>query len=125
MDRHRAWRIAHPIPFPEHGLSRSALRPLHSFARALIRRLTLECGYSASSIRERICSLQLGEDDPMVGILLYISAYDSEGTLGGLVNLGQPEQLGCHLDGALVEMQYCTSDPLCVEHTGLQEHTLH
>lgn len=40
----------------------------------------------------------------MAGILLYTSAYGSEGILGDLVNLGQPEQLGCHIDGALVEM---------------------
>ena len=30
----------------------------------------------------------------MAGILLYTSAPDAEGTLGGLVNLGQPEELG-------------------------------
>ena len=37
----------------------------------------------------------------MAGILLYTAAPDSEGTLGGLVGLGVPEQLGRHLDGAL------------------------
>jgi hypothetical protein len=125
FEAHRAWRKAHRIPFPDQGYPGLRYVLLHSFAHALIRRLTLECGYTASSIRERIYSLQPGEDGPMAGILLYTSAHDSEGTLGGLVSLGQPDQLGRHLDGALIEMQYCTSDPLCAEHTGLHEHTLH
>ncbi len=61
----------------------------------------------------------------MAGILLYTAAPDSEGTLGGLMGLGVPNQLGKHLDGALERMQSCTSDPLYAEHTGLQEHSLH
>lgn len=125
FEAHKAWRMAHRIPFPEQGYPGLRYVLLHSFAHALIRRLTLECGYTASSIRERIYSLEPGEDGPMAGILLYTSAHDSEGTLGGLVSLGQPDQLARHLDGALIEMQYCTSDPLCAEHTGLHEHTLH
>lgn len=61
----------------------------------------------------------------MAGILLYTLAHDSEDTLGGLISLSPPDQLGHHLDGALIEMLYCTSDPLCAEHIGLHKHTLH
>src|SRR6266700_4915560 len=51
--------------------------------------LALECGYTAASIRERIYSFYTEhEDGPMVGILFYTAAPDSEGTLGGLVGLG-------------------------------------
>src|SRR6058998_1708654 len=39
--------------------------------------------------------------------------------------LGVPDQLSRHLDGALERMQSCTSDPLCAEHTGLQDRSLH
>jgi hypothetical protein len=65
------------------------------------------------------------EQGPMAGILLYTAASDSEGTLGGLVGLGMPNQLGRHLDGALERTRSCTSDPLCAEHTGLQDTSLH
>jgi hypothetical protein len=52
----------------------------------------------------------------MAGVLLYTAAPDSEGTLGGLVSLGEPKSLGRHLDQALEAMKLCASDPLCAEH---------
>ena len=52
----------------------------------------------------------------MAGILLYTAAPDSEGTLGGLVELGVPLTLGRHLQQALESMRICASDPLCSEH---------
>jgi hypothetical protein len=51
----------------------------------------------------------------MSGILLYTAAPDSEGTLGGLVSLGEHETLGRHLVQALNGMRLCSSDPLCGE----------
>ena len=90
---------------------------LHSFAHALIRELALECGYTASSIRERIYAISRGDEgEPMAGVLLYTAAPDSEGTLGGLVSLGEPDQLGPLLRQALERAQLCSSDPLCSEH---------
>jgi len=91
-----------------------------------MRQLTLECGYTAASIRERIYSLNSDQEyGPMAGILLYTAAPDSEGTLGGLVRLGLPDQLNRHIDAALEQMQSCTSDPLCAEHSSLQDYSLH
>jgi hypothetical protein len=49
----------------------------------------------------------------MAGILLFTAATDSEGTLGGLVRLGQPEHLGRMLDTALERARLCSSDPIC------------
>lgn len=90
---------------------------LHSFSHALMRQFTLECGYSAASLKERIYS---GDDgggsDTMAGVLLYTATPDSEGTLGGLVSLGRPEALGVHISQALENMKLCASDPLCAEH---------
>src|SRR5262249_8488035 len=61
---------------------------LHTLSHLLIRQVALECGYSAASVRER---LYLGTaDHRTVGLLLSTAASDSEGTLGGLVALGQP-----------------------------------
>jgi len=123
---HYRWRKARNIlPF-EVNFPGIRYVLLHSFAHALMRQLTLECGYTAASIRERIyAQTPDGEHTAMAGILLYTAAPDSEGTLGGLVSLGKPETLGYHIEGALERMQYCASDPLCAEHTSKEDHTLH
>ncbi|GAC1631504.1 MAG: hypothetical protein NVS4B9_23750 [Ktedonobacteraceae bacterium] len=123
---HYRWRKARHIPMPEANYPGIRYVLLHTFAHALMRQLTLECGYTAASIRERIYALSPeSEGGPMAGILLYTAAPDSEGTLGGLVSLGKPEQLGWHMDGAIEQMQRCASDPLCSEHRCREDHTLH
>jgi hypothetical protein len=43
----------------------------------------------------------------MAAILLYTAAADSEGTLGGLVSLGEPKALGRHLDQAVRTGTFC------------------
>jgi hypothetical protein len=100
---------------------------LHSFAHALMRQLALECGYSAASLRERIYSRPPSHPlGAMAGILIYTATSDSEGTLGGLINLGEPVLLGQHVRQALEDLQVCTSDPLCSEHAaGKDEMSLH
>ncbi len=123
-DAHRRWREARKLENPEANYPELRYVLLHTFAHALMRQLTLESGYAAASIRERIyASPPAAEGGPMAGILLYTAASDSEGTLGGLVSLGR--QLGFHIDGALDDMQYCASDPLCAEHVSLDDNTLH
>lgn len=90
---------------------------LHSLSHALINELAIECGYSSASISERIYSRAPGQGpEPMAGILLYTSAPDAEGTLGGLVNLGKPGELGPILRRALERSGLCSSDPLCADH---------
>ena len=90
---------------------------IHSFTHALMRQLTLECGYSAASLRERIYSqVPEAEYGPQAGLLIYTAALDSEATLGGLVKLGEPKTLGYHINQALEQMKICTADPLCSEH---------
>lgn len=70
---------------------------MHTFSHALIRQLAIECGYSSASITERIYSQNPVDGDPMAGVLIYTSAADSEGTLGGLCALGEPDKLGRHI----------------------------
>lgn len=89
---------------------------LHSLSHLMINELALECGYSAASIRERLYCAE-GGSDSMAGILLYTSAPDSEGTLGGLVSLARPETFERILGQALRRAQLCASDPLCAEHS--------
>ncbi len=52
----------------------------------------------------------------MAGVLIYTAASDSEGTLGGLVHLGQPNTLSRLIRQALEAMRICGSDPLCADH---------
>lgn len=82
---------------------------LHSLAHLLITTVALECGYAASSVRERIyCG------DSSYGILLYTGASDSEGTLGGLVEVGK--RMDRILRGALELSRLCSNDPICAQH---------
>lgn len=113
---HQAFRSRHNIRPPSANFPGVRFVLLHSLAHALIRQLAIECGYAAASIRERIYALgPTIEGGPMAGVLLYTAAPDSEGTLGGLVDLGRPEILGRHLDHALERADLCASDPLCAE----------
>jgi hypothetical protein len=126
LEAHKGWRIARSLAVPEAGYPGDRFVLLHSFSHALMRELALACGYAAASIRERIYSLPPEADDgPMAGLLLYTAAPDSEGTLGGLVGLGNPEELSMHIDNALNAMRLCASDPLCAEHTGQGDLSLH
>lgn len=123
---HVRWRRERRMPNPEANYPGIRYILLHTFAHALMRQLTLECGYAAASIRERIYAQEsTGSGGAMAGILLYTAASDSEGTLGGLVSLGNPDPLGWHIQGALDAMQYCASDPLCAEHNSHEDRTLH
>lgn len=97
-----------PIPFE----ATPRLLMLHAFSHALLRQLTLECGYSTASLRER---LYVSEGTAgMAGVLIYTATSDSDGTLGGLQRRGSPDLLLSTLMGAIRSAQWCSSDPLCV-----------
>lgn len=90
---------------------------LHSFSHLLITAVALECGYPASSIRERVYALpQVG-----YGVLLYTGSSDAEGTLGGLIEVGR--RIAGTVRGALELGKLCSNDPVCAQHTpeGLHE----
>jgi hypothetical protein len=86
---------------------------LHSLAHLLITSVALECGYPASSIRERIYAVETGTGRGY-GILLYTGAVDAEGTLGGLVEVGR--KITQHLHAALERGMLCSNDPVCAQH---------
>jgi hypothetical protein len=100
---------------------------VHSLAHALIQQVALESGYSAAAVRERVYAREEGAPGgPMAGFLLYTSAPDSEGTLGGLMRLGEADELEQLLARALERLKLCSSDPLCATHVpGPQEESLH
>ncbi len=123
---HRRWRTNRDMapPHDDHWPGDRFLL-LHTLSHLLIREIALECGYSSASIAERVYASTLdGRDE--AGILLYTAASDSEGTLGGLVRLAQPAELGRILRAAFSNARRCSSDPLCGEHTPLDtEDSLH
>lgn len=119
---HHGWRNARGLD-PEVGYPVIRYTLLHTFAHLLIRELALECGYNAASIRERIYAS--GGDSPMAGVLIYTAAADSDGTLGGLVELGKPENLGRLIEQSLKRAKVCSSDPLCSEHDPSEDRSLH
>jgi Domain of unknown function (DUF1998) len=118
---HIRWRKARGMTPPEARFPSMRYVLLHSFAHTLMRQFALECGYTRASIRERIYSRnadQLG--GAMAGVLIYTAAPDSEGTLGGLVSLGEPTTLERHIATALESAGLCASDPTCAEHQPVQ-----
>ena len=130
LQSHIRWRKARGIDPPEAQYPGMRYVLLHSFAHMLMRQLALECGYTSASVRERIYARDPDADDaasePMAGVLIYTAAPDSEGTLGGLVGLGEPRELRRHISAALRDAQLCASDPLCAEHDPSQQGmTLH
>ncbi len=90
---------------------------LHTLSHILIRQLTIDCGYSGSSLKERIYSSWSDSDQEMAGILIYTSASDSDGSLGGLVRQGSPDRLLETFRNALGNASWCSSDPVCSEST--------
>lgn len=82
---------------------------LHSLSNLLIKTVSLECGYAASSIRERIYA-----GDSGYGILLCTGTSGSEGTLGGLVEVGK--RIEHHLAAAIEFGRLCSNDPVCPQH---------
>jgi hypothetical protein len=89
---------------------------VHSFAHALIRTISIDCGYSSSALRERLyVSDPAGSRQAMNGVLVYTGSPDSEGSLGGLVRLADPRQIERIVMRALRAARWCGSDPVCLE----------
>ncbi len=84
---------------------------LHTFSHLLIKEMSLQSGYSSSAIKERIYS-----GSEMQGILIYTGSADKDGSLGGLVELGNEDNFKKLLKLALENSLMCTTDPECSSH---------
>ena len=103
----KAWLAEHPKS--ERTFPGADYLLLHTLSHLLLTVIALDCGYPASSIRERVYASHLG-----YGILLYTASPDAEGTLGGLVKAG--ERIHDHLQAALEWGRLCSNDPVCAGH---------
>lgn len=86
---------------------------LHSFSHLLLTAISLECGYPASSLRERIYAAPGN-----YGVLIYTGSSDAEGTLGGLVLAGR--DIKRHMRRALDSGTLCSNDPVCAHHAPME-----
>jgi hypothetical protein len=88
---------------------------LHTLSHSLMTAITLDCGYPASSIRERIYCVPGSLEQPgRYALLLHTSSNDAEGTLGGLVEAGK--RIRHFFRRALEMTQLCSNDPVCSHH---------
>ncbi len=88
---------------------------LHTFSHLLMTAISLDCGYPASSLRERLYALPSnGNGTDRYGLLIFTASSDAEGTLGGLVEAARRirEFVRKALDIALL----CSNDPICAHH---------
>jgi hypothetical protein len=87
---------------------------IHSLTHALIRQLSLSCGYSSASLRERLY-VDVGTAWDMAGLLVFTSSPDADGTLGGLARQGERANMVRVFEDTLSSITWCSSDPLCIE----------
>jgi len=90
---------------------------IHTFSHLLISELSKKCGYGSSSLRERLY-ISLNHQTDMYGVLIYTSAGDSEGSLGGLVREGAPGRLEDTIISAIQSAEWCSFDPICKNSQG-------
>lgn len=113
----RAGRVqrAEDVRATRHSLSMSSVVAprtllLHSFAHVLLSELSLDAGYPAASLRERVYSAE-----GQAGVLVYTASADSAGSLGGLAAQSDPERFAAVLDAAIRRASWCSTDPVCIE----------
>jgi hypothetical protein len=108
------WQREHGSALDDRGI---AYTMLHGLSHALMAEIALECGYPASSLKERIYALwdpaRLGTTGRF-GILIYTATAGNLGTLGGLV--GTAKHFGRILHSALRRLEVCSNDPICAVH---------
>ena len=92
--------------FPQRAFFGPGYYMVHSFSHLLMNQIALDCGYPATSLRERIYV-----DENRFGILILTGSPDAAGTLGGLVQAGR--KIAALTRKALLNAELCSSDPVC------------
>jgi len=83
---------------------------VHTLAHCLITQWSLDCGYSASALRER-----LYVSPTYAALLIYTATSDSAGSLGGVISQTAPDRLLPGLLDSIRRASWCSADPLCIE----------
>ena len=90
----------------------------HTLSHALIKSISIYCGYSIASIRERV---YLSRDGDAGAILLYTSSSGEDGSLGGLS--GAIDFFDSITSNADEIIRICSNDPFCIKETKEQNRT--
>jgi len=107
------WLKGHPGS--KRNFPGAAYYMLHTFAHLVMTAISLDCGYPASSLRERIYALEAALGGRRrYGVLIYTGSSDAEGTLGGLVEAAR--RISGFVRKALELAALCSNDPICAHH---------
>jgi hypothetical protein len=87
---------------------------VHTLSHLLINEISFYAGYSAASMSERLY-VSTDDDNKMLGLLIYTSQGDSEGTMGGLVEVGKPGIFDEIIKNSILNSAWCSTDPVCNE----------
>lgn len=125
-DKIEQWASQEGIAACMNQISQEQIKPkaakilLHTLSHCLMKEFSFYAGYSLTSLKERIycCENSLSDQEirKMYGILIYTTAADKYGTMGGLVKLGEVKTLEPLLRNAIKNSLFCSNDPLCREH---------
>jgi len=83
---------------------------IHTLAHAVLKELSLDAGYPAGALRERIYA-----EADQAGFLIYTASSDAAGSLGGLAALAEEERFAAVLKSAAARTVWCSNDPVCTE----------
>ena len=87
---------------------------LHTMSHLLIREMAMSSGYGSASLTERLYAWRADDErEAAAGILIATTSPDSEGTLGGLVDIARTDRLAKVFGNALRRAERCSSDPIC------------
>ncbi|GAA0771548.1 DUF1998 domain-containing protein [Roseibium denhamense] len=89
---------------------------LHSLSHILMSELALDCGYPATSLKERVYALEGQKGSgayTKLGILIYTAGAGTQGTLGGLVS--SAPNIPALIARALDRHELCSNDPICAD----------
>lgn len=110
--RRRSRRLSTGEFDPMQGWPGMGYVALHTLSHLLIRAISLECGYNAASLSERVYD----DGGDRAGILIYTAVPDAEGSLGGLVSLAEGPMLTRIAGKAFDDAKHCSGDPVCADH---------
>lgn len=88
-------------------------RALHTYSHIIMKELEFECGYSLTSMKERLYFLP---EHRIYGILIY-SINGSDSSYGGITSLF-PDKIRNIIQNALERANDCPNDPICESEDG-------
>ncbi len=87
----------------------------HTLAHQIVSELSIDSGFATTTIKERIYCKRNENGRYTTGILIFVSASGSDGTLGGLTSLVNDNILPKIVEKSLERLLTCSNDPVCSE----------